>query len=124
MSPLMKIGKFVFRNWPGLVLFARQSAASRADAKDIVQEAFIRFWRRATFDPESRAALAAVRSVGLDFLRRDARRPDAKRSSLSMRNNSAAPASTFGRITTSAGRRGRSFAREQREVVVMKIWNE
>ena len=31
---------------PGLVLFARQWVQSIADAEDIVQEAFVRFWRR------------------------------------------------------------------------------
>src|SRR5256886_10168362 len=31
---------------PGLVLFARQWARSPADAEDIVQEAFVRFWRK------------------------------------------------------------------------------
>ncbi|PYI75245.1 MAG: hypothetical protein DMF04_10790 [Verrucomicrobia bacterium] len=31
---------------PGLVLFARQWVKSAADAEDVVQEAFVRFWRR------------------------------------------------------------------------------
>jgi len=31
---------------PGLLLFARQWVRSRADAEDIVQEAFVRIWRR------------------------------------------------------------------------------
>ena len=31
---------------PGLLLFARQWVRSRADAEDIVQEAFVKFWRR------------------------------------------------------------------------------
>jgi len=31
---------------PGLVLFARQWTRSAADAEDIVQEAFVKFWRR------------------------------------------------------------------------------
>src|SRR5713101_475303 len=31
---------------PGLLLFARQWTRSSADAEDIVQEAFIRFWRK------------------------------------------------------------------------------
>jgi DNA-directed RNA polymerase specialized sigma24 family protein len=42
------------RNWmscfceigPGLLLFARQWARSAADAEDIVQEAFVKFWRQ------------------------------------------------------------------------------
>ena len=31
---------------PGLLLFARQWVRSPADAEDIVQEAFVKFWRR------------------------------------------------------------------------------
>src|SRR5258707_12129521 len=58
---------------PGLVLFARQWARSSADAEDIVQEAFVRFWRK-QHDIANRGLLyAAVRSIALDFLRRDSR---------------------------------------------------
>src|SRR5215217_8814906 len=59
---------------PGLLLFARQWVQSAADAEDIVQEAFVKFWRR-NHDIANRALLyAAVRSLALDFIRRDARR--------------------------------------------------
>ena len=59
---------------PGLVLFARQWVRSSADAEDIVQEAFVRFWRK-QHDIANRGLLyAAVRSIALDFLRRDSRR--------------------------------------------------
>ena len=33
------------RRGPALVLFARQRVPTRADAEDVVQEAFVRFWR-------------------------------------------------------------------------------
>src|SRR6266576_3683037 len=59
---------------PGLLLFARQWVQSAADAEDIVQEAFVKFWRR-NHDIHNRGLLyAAVRSLALDFIRRDARR--------------------------------------------------
>src|SRR5262249_2924834 len=59
---------------PGLLLFARQWVHSAADAEDIVQEAFVKFWRR-NHNVENRALLyAAVRSIALDFIRRDTRR--------------------------------------------------
>ena len=59
---------------PGLLLFARQWVQSAADAEDIVQDAFVKFWRR-NHDIANRALLyAAVRSLALDFIRRDARR--------------------------------------------------
>jgi len=55
---------------PGLLLFARQWTASPADAEDIVQEAFVKFWRR-NHEIRSRALLyATVRSIALDFVRR------------------------------------------------------
>src|SRR5947208_1351956 len=59
---------------PGLVLFARQWVHSAADAEDIVQEAFVKFWRR-NHNVTNRALLyATVRSVALDLIRRDNRR--------------------------------------------------
>src|SRR6266571_3730667 len=59
---------------PRLLLFARQWVQSAADAEDVVQEAFVKFWRR-NHNIENRALLyAAVRSIALDFIRRDRRR--------------------------------------------------
>src|SRR6266567_3321292 len=59
---------------PGLVLFARQWVRSTPDAEDVVQEAFVRFWRR-NLSIKNRALLyAAVRSAALDLIRRDNRR--------------------------------------------------
>src|SRR5712664_3374935 len=61
---------------PGLLLFARQWTRSAADAEDIVQEAFVRFWRK-QHDIANRGLLyAMVRSIALDSLRR-ARRESA-----------------------------------------------
>src|SRR6266540_4667376 len=59
---------------PGLLLFARQWTRSAADAEDIVQEAFVKFWRR-NHKINNRALLySAVRSIALDFIRRNSRR--------------------------------------------------
>src|SRR5438093_11089741 len=59
---------------PGLLLFARQWVQSAADAEDVVQEDFVKFWRR-NHKIENRALLyAAVRSIALDFIRRENRR--------------------------------------------------
>ena len=59
----MKIGKSIFRSRVrvGLVRPA-MGAEARADAEDVVQEAFVRFWRR-NLSIKNRALLyAAVRS--------------------------------------------------------------
>jgi RNA polymerase sigma-70 factor (ECF subfamily) len=110
---------------PGLVLFARQWVRTPADAEDIVQEAFVRFWRK-QHSPENRALLfATVRSVALDLLRRDSRRARREADAILETEQTAAP--SFGVDNESqrvlADAIGR-LPREQREVVVMKIWNE
>jgi RNA polymerase sigma-70 factor (ECF subfamily) len=110
---------------PGLVLFARQWARSLADAEDIVQEAFVRFWRTER-DISNRALLyASVRSIALDFLRRDSRR--ARRESIAMSdvNQSVAPTFEIGDDTQRALVAAVDLLpRQQREVLTLKIWND
>src|SRR4051794_11527334 len=109
---------------PGLVLFARQFVKSPADAEDIVQDAFVRFWRK-EHSIENRGLLyATVRSVALDLLRRDARRARREASAmLDMEQTAAPPQFDF----NDESQRGLATAvdslpAEQREVLVMKIW--
>src|SRR4051794_40538675 len=53
-----------------LVLLARQIVSTRADAEDIVQEAFIRFWRTRTSVADPVAYLfACVKRCALDWQR-------------------------------------------------------
>ena len=61
---------------PKLVLFARQWVHVMADAEDVVQNAFVKFWRhQPDAGPEHYPLLySAVRSCALDFLRGSARR--------------------------------------------------
>src|SRR5207249_6749797 len=110
---------------PGLVLFARQWARSAADAEDIVQEAFVRCWRK-QHDVSNRGLLyATVRSIALDFLRRDSRR--AKRESIAMSDVDQRVEPVF--EIESDSQRALVAAldllpAEQREVLTLKIWNE
>lgn len=110
---------------PGLVLFARQFVRTSADAEDIVQDAFVRFWRK-QHSIENRALLyATVRSVALDLLRRDARRARREADASLEMEHTTAPQFDF----DDGSQRALAAAidllpAEQREVLVMKIWNE
>ena len=110
---------------PGLVLFARQFVRTSADAEDIVQDAFVRFWRK-QHSIENRGLLyATVRSVALDLLRRDARRARREANASLEMEHTTAPQFDF----DDGSQRALAAAidllpAEQREVLVMKIWNE
>src|SRR5258705_6111538 len=60
---------------PKLLLFARQWVAEPADAEDVVQTAFVKFWRKQPDAAREHYPLlyAAVRSTALDLLRRSER---------------------------------------------------
>ena len=109
---------------PALLLFARRWANCRADAEDIVQEAFVRFWRK-QHSLENRALLyATVRSTALDRLRRDQRR--ARREASVAREH---PEFFESFALEDEGQELLALAveqlpNEQREVVTLKIWNE
>jgi RNA polymerase sigma-70 factor (ECF subfamily) len=107
------------------VLFARQFVRTSADAEDIVQDAFVRFWRK-EHSIENRGLLyATVRSVALDLLRRDARRARREANAALEVEQSTLPQFDF----DDGSQRELAAAIdllpvEQREVLVMKIWNE
>jgi len=110
---------------PGLLLFARQWAPSSADAEDIVQEAFVRFWRK-QHDIANRGLLyATVRSIALDFLRRDSRRARRESTAVSETDQMVQPMFEVEDESQRALVAALDLLpNEQREVLVMKIWNE
>ena len=61
---------------PRLVLYARQFVDSVADAEDVVQMAFVRWWHRYPDGDRTQVPLlyAAVRTISLDMRRKDMRR--------------------------------------------------
>jgi RNA polymerase sigma-70 factor, ECF subfamily len=135
---------------PGLLLFARQWVRSPADAEDIVQEAFVKLWRRsrridngaggsrATWtgkpervgepggEPINRALLyATVRSIALDLIRRDSRRARREAEAFSDSEQSSEPHFELGDESQCAlAAAVDRLPHEQREVLVMKIWSE
>jgi RNA polymerase sigma-70 factor, ECF subfamily len=111
---------------PGLVLFARQFVHSIADAEDIVQEAFVKFWRRQHSVANRALLFATVRSCALDSLRRDARRARREATAVA-ENGDAVVQPAFDTPNESQQLLAAAVDRlpaEQREVLVMKIWNE
>ena len=110
---------------PGLLLFARQWVRSRTDAEDIVQEAFVRFWRR-NHNVDNRALLyATVRSIALDLIRRDSRRARREAQALSESEQAVEPQFDFADDSQCAlAAAVDRLPHDQREVLVMKIWNE
>jgi len=110
---------------PALVLFARQFVGSRADAEDIVQEAFVRFWRsRERVGDPAAFVFACVRRCALDWQR--------SRQRLTQREERAArpEAEPLFAAAEDNERRAaieialRELPAEQSEVLVMKVWGE
>jgi RNA polymerase sigma-70 factor (ECF subfamily) len=110
---------------PGLLLFARQWVQSAADAEDIVQEAFVRFWRR-NHNLGNRGLLyAMVRSIALDLIRKDTRR--ARREAVAVAESEQSTEPQFQLEDESQQALALALNRlpnDQREVLVMKIWND
>jgi RNA polymerase sigma-70 factor (ECF subfamily) len=107
-----------------LVLLARQWVASHADAEDVVQEAFVRFWRSRDRVAEPVAYLyACVKHCGLDWQRAGKRR--SKREEATARPE--AERLFAGRLELDERRIAveaalLSLPEKQREVLVMRIW--
>jgi RNA polymerase sigma-70 factor (ECF subfamily) len=112
------------RHGAALLLLARQWTATRADAEDVVQEAFVRFWRSRERVAEPTAYLyACVKRCALDVRR--GRERQMRRESAAARPEAdglfAGPAEQEERrAAIEAALRG--LPENQAEVLVMKIW--
>ena len=114
---------------PKLLLVARQWTRTMADAEDVVQEAFVRFWRHQRELPGEPMALlvTSVRRAAFDLARRDGRR-----SAREERAHTAdEPTVAFFQVPFEADERRVAIEEalqrippEQREVLVLKIWGE
>jgi RNA polymerase sigma factor (sigma-70 family) len=115
------------RHGPALVLFARQWAPAQADAEDIVQEAFIKFWRaRGSAEPETPYLYACVRNSALDWLRSRARRERREKDAAGLKPVFAEPVFEHSPENAEwrAGveRKLSELPAEQREVLILKLW--
>jgi RNA polymerase sigma-70 factor (ECF subfamily) len=115
------------RHGPALVLLARQWVANPADAEDVVQEAFVRFWRSRHRAADPTAYLyTCVRRCALEHLR--GRRRRARREEAAARAEALAGAPLFACPLEQGERRAaieaalRRLPEAQREVLVLKVW--
>ena len=117
-------------NGPGLLLCARQWTRSLADAEDVLQEAFVRYWRgQRNLQGDPRALLlTSMRRAAVDLARKDIRRVNRET------NASADPSLCEDLFEADGGIDGErrreieaAMARlpqEQREVLVLKLWQD
>jgi RNA polymerase sigma-70 factor (ECF subfamily) len=113
---------------PRLLLYARQWAPCPADAEDVVQAAFVRFWKKQPdAQPQHYPLLyAAVRTAALDVLRTNERRgrrelafgaesPDTEQPLFAAALDQQEDAHTLQQAL-------QKLPAEQREAVVLRIW--
>ena len=115
---------------PKLLLFARQATRTRADAEDVVQEAFVRFWkhqRKLGGEPLG-LLFASVRRAAVDMARRNGRR--ARRELAAESEPAEGDEGLFEGLAENDDRRAaieaaiRQLPDKLREVLVLKIWGE
>ncbi len=114
-------------NSASMVLFARQFTSIQSDAEDIVQEAFVRFWKNGfdrAHDPQA-YLFTCVKRVAIEFQRTEFRRR--KRERIAAQH----PAGSNGQFVSPSELEEQrigietaldELSIEQREVLVLKIW--
>jgi RNA polymerase sigma-70 factor, ECF subfamily len=124
-----------WRHWieahgPRLLLCARQWTRSLADAEDVLQEAFVRYWRHQRQLPGDPQALlvTSIRRAAVDLARRENRRTvREERADGGLQEREF----LFEKLPGEGDERRqeieialRNLPAEQREVLILKIWQE
>ncbi|MDB6074879.1 MAG: sigW 4 [Verrucomicrobiaceae bacterium] len=113
---------------PKLLLYGRQWATNSADAEDIVQMAFVRWWQRNPGGDREHVPLlyATVRTIALDVRRSDERRLRRETNSeIALPSEEAPhfdPPVEDRENALMLERAMRDLSPEQREVVTLRIW--
>ncbi|HOU89005.1 MAG: ECF RNA polymerase sigma factor SigE [Verrucomicrobia bacterium ADurb.Bin006] len=114
---------------PRLLLFARQQTPRLSDAEDIVQDAFVRYWRAQQANPSLSpdVLFVMIRRIAIDYARKNHGRfvRESEAGALS------GPAEVWFVDPAEEQERKeeiekalRSLPAEQREVLVLKVWGE
>lgn len=110
------------RHGAGLLLYARQFGHCRADAEDIVQTAFVRFWKkRAQVENPLAYLYTCVASVARDWRRGEQRRREREQESWFSRTPRDPSPTGVAECVQGALPQ---LPAEQCQVVVLKIWGE
>ncbi|MDR1818563.1 MAG: sigma-70 family RNA polymerase sigma factor [Puniceicoccales bacterium] len=115
------------QNGARFLLCARQWTRSHADAEDVLQDAFARFWRKQRHLPGDPAALliTSIRRAALDHVRRETRRINREQAALVLDGEPVswfeAPDSAEDKLLADALEK---LPDAQRQVVALKIWGE
>lgn len=117
---------------PKLLLYARQTTRSLADAEDVLQDAFIRFWRhQRELGGEPRAFLfASIKRAACDLARRNSRRSRRELAAGFADDGETAGEPFFEVLDRDDERRVaiesalRKLPEKLREVLVLKVWGD
>jgi RNA polymerase sigma-70 factor, ECF subfamily len=109
-----------------LLLCARQWTRSFGDAEDVLQEAFVRFWRHQRKVPGDPVALVltSIRRAATDLARANQRRALRETAALEPQEPFFEPNSSDDERRQAIEDALRRLPPEQREVLVLKIWGE
>ncbi len=114
------------KNGARLLFYARQWTNSYADAEDVLQEAFVRFWKHQKDLEGSTEALlvTSIRRTAIDLGRSRSRRINRETTSYEMNEKSVSPEFNNNDENAILDAAIQKLPREQREVLAMKIWGE